>query len=70
MSVINTLIDYVLSEFRKNGVNAQANMIGNVLEIKVTSDDIKKMILSKVPPEFISLIDVQSGDVIIRIRLF
>jgi len=70
MSVVNTLIDYVLNEFRKNGVNAQANMIGNVLEIKVTSDDIKKLILSKVPPEFISLIDVQSGDVIIRIRLF
>jgi hypothetical protein len=70
MSVMNSLIEYVLNEFKKNGVNAQANLIGNILEIKVTSDDIKKMILSKVPPEFSSLITIESGDVIIRIRLF
>ena len=69
MQVVNSLLEYILYELRKNGLNAQANLNGNVLEIKITKDELRNLVLSRVPPEFKHLIDVDSGDITIRVRL-
>ncbi len=69
MSLSLTLINAILEEFRKQGINADAKLENGYLTIKLSSDEIKNIILSRVPQEFKNSIEVQAGDIIVKLKV-
>ena len=69
MSLSLTLINAILEEFKRQGINADAKLENGYLTIMLKADEIKNIIISRVPQEFKSSIEVQAGDIIVKLKV-
>ncbi len=69
MSISLTLVNAILEEFKKQGINADAKLENGYLIITLKSDEIKNIIISRVPQEFKSSVEVQAGDIIVKLKV-
>ena len=69
MSISLALVNAILEEFKRQGINADAKLENGYLTIKLSSDEIKNIIISRVPIEFKSSVEVQAGDIIVKLKV-
>ncbi len=69
MSISLTLVNAILEEFKKQGISADAKLENGYLTITLKADEIKNIILSRVPQEFKNSIEVQAGDIVVRLKV-
>ena len=69
MSISLTLVNAILEEFKKQGINADAKLENGYLIITLKSDEIKNIIISRVPQEFKSSVEVQAGDIVVKLKV-
>ncbi len=69
MSISLALVNAILEEFKRQGINADAKLENGYLTIKLSSDEIKNIIISRVPIEFKNSIEVQAGDIVVKLKV-
>ena len=69
MSISLALVNAILEEFKRQGINADAKLENGYLTIKLSSDEIKNIIISRVPIEFKNSVEVQAGDIVVRLKV-
>jgi len=69
VSISLTLVNAILEEFKKQGINADAKLENGYLIITLKSDEIKNIIISRVPQEFKSSVEVQAGDIVVKLKV-
>jgi len=69
MSLAQLLVQSLVDALRKAGVNADVQPLGDKVTITIPASEIQKQMLSQIPPQYQSIINVRSGDVIIEVKL-
>ncbi len=69
MSISLALVNAILEEFKRQGISADAKLENGYLIIKLSSDEIKNIIISRVPIEFKNSIEVQAGDIVVKLKV-
>ncbi len=69
MSISLALVNAILEEFKRQGINADAKLENGYLTISLKADEIKNIIISRVPIEFKSSVEVQAGDIIVKLKV-
>jgi hypothetical protein len=69
MSLSLTLINAILEEFKRQGINADARLENGYLTISLKADEIKNIIISRVPIEFKNSVEVQAGDIVVKLKV-
>ncbi len=69
MSLSLTLINAILEEFKRQGISADAKLENGYLTITLKANEIKNIIISRVPMEFKNSIEVQAGDIVVRLKV-
>jgi len=69
VSLSLTLINAILEEFKRQGISADAKLENGYLTITLKANEIKNIIISRVPMEFKNSIEVQAGDIVVRLKV-
>jgi hypothetical protein len=55
--------------FRSQGLNVNASLFGNEIIVTIGPDELRKAILSSIPEPFRSMVFIECGSIVVRIRL-
>lgn len=64
-----SLVNVIINEFKKYGVNANVGFKNGVLEVVLTKQEIENIILSRVPQEFKNAVEVYANDITIKLKV-
>ena len=63
------LIEELKRSLYNSGIKADVGMLGNEIVITIKSNELKEILVEKMPPEWRSFIEVECGDVKIRFKM-
>ena len=63
------MVQSLVDGLKKAGVNASVTSAGNKVRILIPADEVKRQMLNQVPQEYRSMINVESGDIIIEVSI-
>ena len=69
IDLVSALIGEIEKAAKAAGINAQVTRQGNVVVVRIAGAEVAKAIKDGIEPQYRQMVDVDAGDIIIKVRV-
>jgi hypothetical protein len=69
IDLVSALVGEIEKAAKAAGINAQVSRQGNLVVVRISGIEVAKAIKEGVDPQYRQMIDVEAGDIVIKVRV-
>ncbi|MCC6051091.1 MAG: hypothetical protein LM580_10310, partial [Thermofilum sp.] len=69
IDLVSALIGEIERAAKAAGINAQVSRQGNVVLVRISGAEVAKAIKDGIEPQYRQMVDVEAGDIVIKVRV-
>jgi hypothetical protein len=69
IDLVSALVGEIEKAAKAAGINAQVSRQGNLVVVKISGIEVAKAIKEGVDPQYKQMVDVEAGDIVIKVRV-
>ena len=67
--LVSALVGEIEKAAKMAGINAQVSRQGNVVVVRIAGAEVAKAIKDGIEPQYKQMVDVEAGDIVIKVRV-
>jgi hypothetical protein len=69
IDLVSALVGEIERAAKAAGINAQVSRQGNVVLVRISGAEVAKAIKDGIEPQYRQMVDVEAGDIVIKVRV-
>ena len=69
IDLVSALVGEIEKAAKMAGINAQVSKQGNVVVVRIAGAEVAKAIKDGIEPQYKQMVDVEAGDIVIKVRV-
>ena len=69
IDLVSALVGEIEKAARAAGINAQVSRQGNVVLVRISGAEVARAIKDGIDPQYRQMVDVDAGDIVIKVRV-
>jgi len=69
IDLVSALVGEIERAARAAGISAQVSRQGNVVVVRIAGAEVAKAIKDGIDPQYRQMVDVEAGDIVIKVRV-
>jgi hypothetical protein len=69
IDLVSALVGEIEKAAKMAGINAQVSRQGNVVVVRIAGAEVAKAIKDGIEPQYKQMVDVEAGDIVIKVRV-
>ena len=69
IDLVSALVGEIERAAKAAGINAQVSRQGNMVVVRISGVEVAKAITDGVDPQYKQMVDVEAGDIVIKVRV-
>jgi hypothetical protein len=69
IDLVSALVGEIEKAAKAAGINAQVSRQGNIVLVRISGAEVAKAIKDGIEPQYKQMVDVEAGDIVIKVRV-